>query len=121
MSIAHNCTILPRVLDDSSDPHCQVLRLHWQSRLIAGVVLTYSAVDGHYSLDPSTQINVPFLFIQHTDDVFLPVRMSEGMEKYIPNLRRAEADCKHFSLVLAPDTINKHIVTWLGEDVEPGL
>lgn len=89
--------------------------------MIARVKLTVVAVDGHYSLDPSATIDVPFLFIQHTDDVFLPVKMSEGMEKYIPKLRRAEADCKHFSLVLAPDTINKHLVTWLRDDVEPNL
>lgn len=72
-----------------------------------------------YRLDPEATITVPFLFIQSLKDVFLPPRMSEGMEKYIPKLRRAAVDCGHFSLVLAPQGINEAIKDWLREDVLP--
>lgn len=70
-------------------------------------------------LDPEARITVPFLFIQSLKDAFLPPRMSEGMESYIPNLRRAEVDVGHFSLVLAPQEINKAVKEWLHENVLP--
>ena len=43
--------------------------------------------------------------------------MSRGMETCIPRLRRREANCGHFSLVLAPNDINHHIREWLNEEV----
>ena len=41
------------------------------------------------------------------------------MESYIPNLRRVEVDVGHFSLVLAPQEINKAVKEWLHENVLP--
>lgn len=41
--------------------------------------------------------------------------MSEGMERYIPGLRRTEVDAGHFCQMLSPHAVNQHIVEWLEE------
>ena len=47
--------------------------------------------------------------------------MSEGMEDRIPRLRRREVDAGHFSLVLVPGEINRHVEEWLQEEVLPSM
>ncbi|KAG6986546.1 bifunctional epoxide hydrolase 2 [Physcia stellaris] len=69
------------------------------------------------SLSPTSTIQVPYLFVQSLKDPFLPPSMSEGMERYIPNLRRREVDSGHFCHVLCPLVVNQHIVEWLKEVV----
>ena len=73
------------------------------------------------SLDPQNRITIPFLYIQHLKDPFLPLEMSQGMEEVIPRLRRREVDTGHFSLVLAPGEINRHVKEWLVEEVVPSM
>jgi len=41
--------------------------------------------------------------------------MSEGMERYIPGLRRREVDAGHFCQMLSQQAVNQHIVEWLEE------
>lgn len=72
-----------------------------------------------YSILPDTIIDVPYLFIQSLKDVFLPPSMSEGMERFLPQLRRREVDASRFSHVLAPEVVNEHIRDWLDEEVFP--
>lgn len=67
------------------------------------------------SLSPTSLIQVPYLFVQSLRDPFLPPSMSEGMERYIPNLRRREVDTGHFCQMLSPHAVNQHIVEWLEE------
>ena len=73
-----------------------------------------------YSILPDTVIDVPYLFIQSLKDAFFPPSMNEGMERYLPQLRRREVDASHSSHVLAPKVVNEHIREWLDEEVFPG-
>lgn len=72
-----------------------------------------------YSNLPDTVIDVPYLFIQSLKDAFLPPSMSEGMERFLPQLRRREVNAGHFSHMLAPEVVNQHIREWLNEAVFP--
>lgn len=72
-----------------------------------------------YRILPATIIDVPYLFIQSLQDAFLPPSMSEGMERFLPQLRRREVDATHFSHMLAPEVVNEHIREWLNEEVFP--
>ncbi|MCJ1440501.1 MAG: hypothetical protein MMC23_000985 [Stictis urceolatum] len=71
------------------------------------------------ALLPPKPINVPYLFIQSLKDPFLPPSMSQGMEDHLPQLRRREVETGHFSLILDPQGINKHVSEWLQEAVLP--
>ncbi|MCJ1467357.1 hypothetical protein MMC07_005981 [Pseudocyphellaria aurata] len=68
---------------------------------------------------PDTVIDVPYLYIQSLKDTFLPPSMSEGMERFLPQLRRRDVDATHFSHMLAPEVVNEHIREWLDEEVFP--
>ena len=58
-------------------------------------------------------LDIPVLFIQATRDQALPPAMSEGMEKYIPNLTRKSVEASHWALWEAPQQVNKLIQEWL--------
>lgn len=72
-----------------------------------------------YSILPDPIIDVPYLFIQSLKDAFFPPSMSEGMERFLPQLRRREVDTGHCSHMLAPELVNEHIREWLDEAVFP--
>ena len=63
-------------------------------------------------LDKKT-IDVPVLFIQATRDAALPPAMSNGMEKYVPNLTRGSVEAGHWAMWEAPRQVNKLIEEWL--------
>ena len=69
------------------------------------------------SIEPDAKIQVPYLFVQATQDRFLPPSMSVGMEAYIPNLRRRESESSHFCQILDPNGINGHLKDWFTEVV----
>ncbi|KAL8795312.1 MAG: hypothetical protein Q9195_002182 [Heterodermia aff. obscurata] len=60
-----------------------------------------------------TTIDVPVLFVQATRDQALPPAMSEGMEKYVPNLTRKSVEASHWALWEAPEQVNSLIEEWL--------
>lgn len=68
----------------------------------------------YYSLDRTT-IDVPCLFIQATEDKALPPVMSEGMERYIPNLTRKSiktGHCKYPSMPICSKALSKEQDQW---------
>lgn len=73
-----------------------------------------------YSILPDIVIDVPYLFIQSLKNTFFPPSTTEGMERYLPRLRRREVDASPSSHVLASEVVNEHIREWLDEDVFPG-
>lgn len=58
-------------------------------------------------------IDVPVLFIQATDDAALPPSLSEGMERFVPNLTRKEVDASHWVLWQKPAEVNGMVREWL--------
>lgn len=58
-------------------------------------------------------IEIPVLFIQATEDAALPPAMSNGMEKYVPNLTRQSVETHHWALWERPTDVNRHIKEWL--------
>ncbi|KAI9824499.1 MAG: hypothetical protein M1819_000854 [Sarea resinae] len=60
-------------------------------------------------------IDIPVLFIVATKDAALPPSMSEGMEKYLPQLTRQSVDAGHWALWQAPEQVNRYIGGFLEE------
>ncbi|KAL8743496.1 MAG: hypothetical protein Q9184_008104, partial [Pyrenodesmia sp. 2 TL-2023] len=60
-----------------------------------------------------TTIDIPVLFIAANKDTTLPPAMSQGMDKYIPNLTRKSVDAQHWALWEKPDEVNQIICEWL--------
>ena len=56
---------------------------------------------------------MPVLFIQATDDVALPPSLSEGMERFLPNLTRKEVEASHWALWQKPVEVNGMVREWL--------
>ena len=59
-------------------------------------------------------IDVPVLFIQAVNDHALPPTMSEGMERFIPNMTRGSLETTHWALWEKPQQVNDMIESWLG-------
>ena len=55
------------------------------------------------------------MFIQATDDEALPPKLSEGMERFVPNLTRKEVKSSHWALWEKPVEVNGMIREWLGK------
>ena len=62
-------------------------------------------------------IEIPVLFIAASKDDSLPPYLSVGMEKYIPNLTRAEVNTGHFAMQEDPVQVNKIIKEWMKSNV----
>lgn len=69
------------------------------------------------TIQPDVKIHVPYLFVQASQDRFLPPSMSVGMEAYVPNLKRRESESSHFCQILDPSGINGHLKEWFTEVV----
>ncbi|MGK2742292.1 alpha/beta fold hydrolase [Tepidicaulis sp. LMO-SS28] len=60
------------------------------------------------------KVNVPALMISAADDVVLSPAMTEGMEKYVPDLEKhIIQDCGHWTQSEKPDELNALMVEWL--------
>ena len=55
----------------------------------------------------------PVLFIQAKYDGILIPKLSQGMEKAIPNLTRAEVPASHWALWHTPEQTNDTIQKWI--------
>lgn len=66
---------------------------------------------------PKMTIECPVLFVQARDDAALPPKMSEGMENWIPRLRRNEVEGSHWALWEQPENVNGFIREWLEQEV----
>lgn len=62
-------------------------------------------------------IQQPVLFIAGKKDVVLKPEMSQGMETFVPLLKRREVGSGHWALTQAPQEVNKMIEEWLKEVV----
>ena len=67
-------------------------------------------------LDKNT-ISIPTLFIQATDDAVLTPEMSKGMERFLPNLTRAEVKANHWAMLQKPHEVNSILKKWLEKHV----
>jgi len=65
-------------------------------------------------------INIPVLFVQAMKDEALPPAMSEGMEKWIPNLTRKTVTTGHWALWEKPEMVCGIVAEWLRQ-VDGGL
>lgn len=60
------------------------------------------------------RLEMPVLFVQAAKDNVLIPAMSQGMEKFIPNLTRGEVPTGHWALWQAPEKVNEIVGEWLG-------
>jgi pimeloyl-ACP methyl ester carboxylesterase len=68
----------------------------------------------HMSADLAQHIAVPCLMISAADDVVLRPDMTQGMERYIPDLEKhVIADCGHWTQSEQPEELNRLMVDWL--------
>ncbi|KAF0719292.1 Aste57867_1140 [Aphanomyces stellatus] len=64
----------------------------------------------------SSVITHPALFVAAGQDVAIPLSLSAGMEKYVPNLTRVVVeDASHWILWDSPDQVNHALVDWLAK------
>jgi pimeloyl-ACP methyl ester carboxylesterase len=60
------------------------------------------------------KVRVPGLMIMAEDDVVLPPSMTEGMERFVPDLERTLIkDCGHWTQQEHPDEVNAIMIEWL--------
>lgn len=85
---------------------------------ISGPVNWYRNIDANASdfaalLDaPITQ---PTLMIAADSDPVLPLSLTDGMDRWIPDLERAViSDCAHWTQQERPDEVNTILIDWLG-------
>ncbi|MCJ1451175.1 hypothetical protein MMC28_001510 [Mycoblastus sanguinarius] len=64
-------------------------------------------------------IDIPVLFIQATNDAALPPAMSEGMERYVPNMTRRSVATGHWAQWEEPELVNGMIKEWLEKVDQP--
>ena len=66
------------------------------------------------SADLKEHVAVPCLMISAADDIVLRPEMTEGMEKYVPDLEKhIIADCGHWTQAEKPQELNRLMVDWL--------
>lgn len=59
-------------------------------------------------------LDMPCLMVTAADDPVLPPKYADGMEKYIPNLKRHNLEaCGHWSQQEKPDEVNRVLIEWL--------
>jgi pimeloyl-ACP methyl ester carboxylesterase len=57
---------------------------------------------------------MPCLMVTAADDPVLPPKFADGMEKYIPNLKRHNLEaCGHWSQQEKPEEVNRVLIEWL--------
>lgn len=66
----------------------------------------------HHRIEKHT-IDIPVLVIEATNDAALPPSLSDGMERFIPNLTRKEVEATHWALWQKPGEANEMIREWL--------
>ena len=60
------------------------------------------------------RVHVPGLMIMAEDDVVLPPSMTDGMERFVPDLERVLVkDCGHWTQQEKPDETNAAMIEWL--------
>ncbi len=60
------------------------------------------------------RVHVPGLMIMAEDDVVLPPSLTDGMERFVPDLERVLIkDCGHWTQQEKPDETNQAIIAWL--------
>jgi len=60
------------------------------------------------------RVRVPGLMIMAEDDVVLPPALTDGMERYVPDLERVLIkDCGHWTQQEKPDQTNAAMIEWL--------
>ena len=61
------------------------------------------------------RIDAPCLMIAAADDFVLRPSMTDGMERYIPDLEKyVIEDCGHWTQMEQPETLNRLMLDWLG-------
>lgn len=58
-------------------------------------------------------VDIPVLFIQATNDAALPPSLSDGMERFVPDLTRKEVEASHWALWQKPVEVNGMVREWL--------
>jgi pimeloyl-ACP methyl ester carboxylesterase len=59
-------------------------------------------------------VGVPALMISAVNDVVLPPSLSEGMERYVPDLEKVLIrDCGHWTQQEKPEETNAAMLDWL--------
>ena len=62
------------------------------------------------------QINVPTMLIWGERDNFLGTQLTEGLERWVPNIRVERIpDATHWVQMDAPDIVNRLVIDFLGE------
>ncbi|MDZ7827771.1 MAG: alpha/beta hydrolase [Gammaproteobacteria bacterium] len=60
------------------------------------------------------RVDAPALMISAADDAVLPPSLTEGMERFVPDLERhVIADCGHWTQQERPEETNRLIIDWL--------
>ncbi len=60
------------------------------------------------------RVHVPGLMIMAEDDVVLPPALTDGMERYVPDLERVLIkDCGHWTQQEHPEETNAAMIAWL--------
>ena len=85
---------------------------------ITGPVNWYRNIDANaaaYADHADAQISQPTLMIAPDGDPVLPLSLTEGMDRWIPDLDRVViADCAHWTQQERPAEVNAALVGWLG-------
>ena len=85
---------------------------------ITGPVNWYRNIDANaemYGHLLDARIDQPFLMIAADDDPVLPLRLTEGLERWIPDLTRVVVDdCRHWTQQEQPEAVNVALLDWLG-------
>ncbi|HEX7927174.1 MAG TPA: alpha/beta hydrolase, partial [bacterium] len=60
------------------------------------------------------QVDAPALMISAEHDLFLPPRLTDGMERWVPKVERQTIrDCGHWTQQEQPDQVNALMIDWL--------
>jgi pimeloyl-ACP methyl ester carboxylesterase len=60
------------------------------------------------------RVNVPALMIMAQDDVVLPPSLTEGMERFVPELEKVLIrNCGHWTQQEKPEETNRAMLDWL--------
>ncbi len=64
--------------------------------------------------DAPQRVEAPALMISAASDVFLPPRLTEGMEAWVPRVERhIIPDCGHWTQQEQPEAVNRLVLDWL--------
>ncbi|KAI9760979.1 MAG: hypothetical protein M4579_001355 [Chaenotheca gracillima] len=68
-------------------------------------------------MDPKTTFDLPFLFVQATDDAALPPAMSQAMPHFFSNMTKKEVAAGHWVNWQKPEEINAILKEWIAATV----